>query len=152
MAKGITEQMPITIAGFDVACDVESGELMQGRRPAVDLTGLCTSWDEFASPNLRHWSVRLGYFINFDASSSGSSTVAGINIALQAVMDSTATSGVALLIRKTTSARSATNPEWSGNVQIDGDYTVVGGAVAQASKGSVVLKGLGILTRITSSS
>lgn len=152
MAKGITEQIPFTLAGFDVSCDIESGELMQGRRPAVDLTGLCTSWDEFASPNLRHWSVRLGYFINFDASSSGSSTVAGINIALQALMDSTASSGVAITVRKTTSARSATNPEWTGYVQIDGDYTVIGGAVAQASKGSVVLKGLSTLTRLTSSS
>lgn len=152
MPKRVTEQMPVTLNGYDISCDVESAELMIGRRAAVDLTGLCSSYDEFAVPNLRHWSARLGYFVNYDASSSGSSTVAGSYVALKSVYDSTATSGVNLTMRATTAARSASNPEWSGLVQIDGDFTALGGAVAQASKGSVVLKGLGTLSFLTSSS
>ena len=152
MAKRITEQMPITLNGFDISCDVESGSLMLGRRGAVDLTGLCSSWDEFAVPNLRRWAVNLGYFINYDASSSGSSIVAGSYIALLSVFNSTASSGVNLTIRATTGARSATNPEWSGLVQIDGEFQAAGGSVAQASKGTVTLKGLGTLSFLTSSS
>lgn len=152
MPKRITEQMPVTLNGFDISCDIESGELLVGRRGAVDLTGLCSAYDEFAVPNLRHWGARLGYFVNYDASSSGSSIVAGSYVALKSVYDSTASSGVNLTIRATTNARSASNPEWSGLVQIDGDFTALGGAVAQASKGTVNLKGLGVLSFLTSSS
>lgn len=152
MPKRIFEQAQITLNGYDPACDVESAELMVGRRPAVDVTGVCNEWDQMLSPNIRRWSVRLNYFNNFDASSTGSSIVAGIATILNSVLDSTSSSGVAFILRATTGDRSATNPEWSGQVGIDGDFLAVGGTMAEAEKGSVVLKGLGDLTRVTTSS
>ncbi len=152
MPKHLFEQSPVTLNGLDISCDVEGGELLIGRRPVVDVTGLCDTYDQSLSPNLRRWSFRLNYFVNFDASSSGSSIVAGSYTALKGVYDSTASSGVAFVIRATTAARSATNPEWSGLVQIDGDFAIHAGAIAEASKGSVTLKGMGTLSFFTSSS
>lgn len=152
MPKGLFQQAPITLNGYDISCDVEGGNLMIGRREAVSLTGLCTTYEEFATPNLRRWGVKLNIFINFDASSSGSSIVAGSIVALKSVFDSTASSGVTLTIRNTTGARSATNPEWTGLVGIDGDFDVWAGTVAEASKTTVNLKGLGTMSWVTSSS
>ena len=152
MPKRLFEQAPVTLNGFDISCDVEGGELMVGRREAVLVTGLCTTYEENLIPNLRRWGVRLNVFINYDASSSGSSTVAGSYVALKSVFDSTASSGVTLTIRASTGARSATNPEWTGLVGIDGDYAVWAGSVAEAMKTSVNLKGTGALSWLTSSS
>lgn len=152
MPKRLFEQSPVTLNGFDISCDVESAELMIGRRAAVDVTGLCDTYDQSLSPNLRRWAFRLNYFVNFDASSSGSSIVAGSYIALKSVYDSTASSGVSFVIRASTAARSASNPEWSGLVGIDGDFAIHAGAIAEAEKGSVTLKGMGTLSFFTSSS
>lgn len=151
MPKHLFEQSPVTLSGYDVSCDVESAELLIGRRPTVDVTGLCDTYDQSLSPNLRRWGVRLNYFVNFDTSSTTLAT-AGIYTALKAVFDSTASSGVAFVIRATTAARSTSNPEWSGLVGIDGDFAIHAGAIAEASKGSVQLKGMGTLSFFTSSS
>ncbi len=125
---------------------------MTGRRGMVDVTGLCSSYEEFLVPNLRHWGVRLNYFVNFDASSSGSSLTAGIITVLNTVYNSTLSSGVPIVIRASTGARSASNPEWSGLVGLDGDFQQHAGSVAEAEKGSVTLKGTGALSFLTSSS
>jgi hypothetical protein len=100
-------------------------------------------------PNLRRWGVKLNYYTNFAGTSE---TPTGISTVLQGVFNSTATTGVAILWRATTAARSVNNPEWSGQVQIDGDFQQTAGGVAEADKGSVSLKGLGTLSRFTSSS
>ena len=152
MPKGIFEQCPVTLSGYDVSCDIEGVELMEGRRSPVVVTGLCDTWEASLSPNIKTWGVRLNYFVNFDASSSGSSIIAGISNVLDTVLNSTQSSGVAFLIRQSTGARAATNPEWSGLVGIDGDFPVHAGNMAEAKKGSITLKGMGVLTKLTSSS
>ncbi len=149
MPKRIFEQTPITLNGFDIACDVEGAELMIGRVPVVKVTGLCDTYDQFLSPNIRTWGFRINYFVNYDSSSSGGG---GIITALKTVFDSTASSGVALTIRASTAIRSASNPEWTGYVGIDGEFGVHAGSVAEAEKSSVTLKGMGNLSIFTSSS
>ncbi len=152
MPKRIFEQTPITLNGFDVACDVEGAELMIGRVPAVKVTGLCDTYDQFLSPNIRTWGLRLNYFINFDSSSTTATSSGGIIVAMKSIFDSTASSGVPVVIRASTGIRSAANPEWSGYVGIDGEFAVHAGTVAEAEKGSVTLKGMGTLSWFTSSS
>lgn len=149
MPKRLLEQPSVVLNTYDIGADVNSLELMAGRRSAVDLTGLSDTWDTFAAPNLRRWGARINYFNNFDSTSS---TPVGINVVLKSVLNSTASSGVLLTIRSTTNARSAANPEWTGYCQIDGDYALMAGGVAEADKGSVNLKGLSALTFYTSSS
>jgi hypothetical protein len=149
MAKRLFEQPSITLNGFDVGADVFSAELVAGRRGAVDVTGLSNTYDEFLVPNLRNWGVRISYFNNVTGTSVSPT---GITSVLKTVFDSTATTGVAFVLRMTTNNRSASNNEWSGQVQIDGEFQPTAGGVAEADKGSVSLKGLGTLSWLTSSS
>ena len=150
MPKRLFEQAPVTLNGLDVSCDIENLTLMQGKRPAVDVTGLCNEFDQFLSPNIKKWGVQMNFFNNWDATSTGSSIVAGISVALQSVWNSSASSGVPFVLRATTGVRSATNPEWSGYVGMDGDFTAIGGGLAEADKGSVTLKGMSDLSFFTS--
>ncbi len=150
MPKRIFEQSPVTLNSFDVSCDIESAELMIGRRAVVNVTGLCDTYEQFLSPNIRTWGCRLNYFVNFDGSTT--SSTGGIYYALRSIFDSTASTGISLVIRASTGVRSAANPEWSGLVAIDGEFAIHAGAIAEAEKGSVTLKGMGNLTFITSSS
>lgn len=149
MAKRLFEQCQVTLNGNDVSADVNQLEILTGRRSPVDVTGLSDTYDSYLVPNLRRWAVKLGYFTNFDGTSV---TPNGISTVLQAVFNSTNTTGVALVIRATTAGRSVSNPEWLGQVQIDGDFQQTAGGVAEADKGSITLKGLGTLTRQTSTS
>lgn len=149
MAKRLFEQCSVTLNGIDVSADVYAAEVLGGRRPPVDVTGLSDTWDQFLVPNIRRAGIRLQYYTNFAGTSA---TPTGISTVLDDVMSSTATSGVALVFRSTTNARSIDNPEWSGSVQIDGEFQQTAGGVAEADKGSVNLKVLGTLTRATSTS
>lgn len=149
MAKRLFEQASVTLNTYDISADVHGLEMLTGRRPAVDVTGLSDTYDNYLVPNLRRWAVRLNYFNNFAGTSE---TPVGINTVLRGVFNSTATTGIAFVLRATTNARSVDNPEWTGQVQIDGDFQATAGDVAEADKGSVTLKGLGVLSWITSSS
>lgn len=149
MPKRLFEQAQVTLNGIDISGDVHGLELLTGRRPAVDVTGLSDTYDSYLVPNLRRWGCKLNYFNNFDGTSVSPT---GINTVLHQVYNSTGTSGVAFVLRSTTNLRSVLNPEWSGQVQLDGDFQVTAGDVAEADKGSVMLKGLGVLTWATSTS
>lgn len=149
MAKRLFEQPSVTLNGFDVGADVFQAEMITGRRGAVDVTGLSNTYDEFLVPNLRNWGVRLSYFNNVTGTSV---TPTGITTVLKGLYDSTATTGVTFVLRMTTNNRGANNNEWTGQVQIDGDFNPTAGGVAEADKGSVSLKGLSTLSWLTSSS
>lgn len=149
MPKHIFDQPVITLNTYDISTWVDSAEFLIGKRPTVDVTGLGDTYDQNLSPNLRRWSVRLNYFQGYDATSSGGN-IGGIYNVLKSVYDSTANSGVAFVLRPSSSTRSATNPDWSGNVGIDSDFSIAAGAVAEANRGSITLKGLGTLSFITS--
>jgi hypothetical protein len=149
MAKRLLEQPSVTLDGYDVGADVPSLEIVVGRRAAVDVTGLSDTYDQFLVPNLRNWGVRLSYFNNITGTSV---TPTGITTVLRGVFNSTNTTGVTLTIRQTTNIRGAGNNEWTGQVQIDGDFQPLAGGVAEADKGSVSFKGLGTLSWLTSSS
>lgn len=148
MAKRLFEQCSVTLNSMDISADVNSASIMTGRRAPVDVTGLSDTYDQFLVPNLRNWGVSLNYFTNFAATSD---TPPGISSVLQSVFLSTNTTGVTLTIRSTTNIRSVSNPEWTGQVQLDGSFQQTAGGVAEADKGTVNLKGLGALSRLTSS-
>lgn len=149
MAKRLFEQPSVTLNTYDISGDVYSAEVLLGRRAPVDVTGLSDTYDQFLVPNLRRWSIRMNFYNNFAGTSD---TPTGIATVLRQVYNSTNTTGVAFVLRATTNARSVTNPEWSGQVQLDGDFQATAGGVAEADKGSVTLKGLSTLSYITTSS
>jgi hypothetical protein len=149
MPKHLVEQPTVTLNGIDVGADVYNAEILLGRRAPVDVTGLSDTYDQFLVPNIRKWGVRLQYFNNFSGTSE---TPTGIATVLRQVFNSTATTGVAFVYRSSTGNRGMNNPEWSGQVQLDGDFQALSGGVAEADKGSVTLKGLSTLSYLTSSS
>ncbi len=149
MPKRLFEQASVTLNGSDISADIHAVEFMVGRRGAVDVTGLADTFDSYLVPNLRRWSVKLDFFNNYDGTSA---TPPGINGILHGVFNSSQTSGVALVVKPTTAIESVLNPTFQGQVQIDGDFQVLAGGVAEADKGSVSLKGLGVLSWLTSSS
>lgn len=149
MPKRLFEQASVLLNTFDISADVNAVEFMVGRRSPVDVTGLSDTYDSFLVPNLRRWGVKLDFFNNYDGTSVSPQ---GINTVLRGVFNSSQSSGIALVIKPTTAVQGPANPTFQGQVQIDGDFQVLAGGVAEADKGSVSLKGLGVLSWLTSSS
>lgn len=149
MPKRLFEQVSVTLNGLDISADVNSAEFMVGRRSPVDVTGLSDTFDQYLVPNLRRWACKLDFFNNFDGTSVSPQ---GINTVLRGVFNSSQSSGVTLIVKSTTAVQGPANPTWTGQVQLDGDFPVLAGGVAEADKGSVSLKGLSALSWLTSSS
>lgn len=149
MAKRLVDQPLITLNGYEVGADVFNFSVGVGRRGAVDVTGLSDIFDNKLVPNIRNWAVKLDYFNNITGTSA---TPTGITTVLKTLFDSTASTGVTLSVRQTTNNRGVTNNEWTGQVQLDGEFQPIQGGVAEADKGSVTLIGLSSMTWYTCSS
>lgn len=149
MAKRLMDQPSITLNGYDVSADVDNLQVITGRMAPVKVTGFSDTYEQMLVPNYRNWSVKLNFFNNFTGTSA---TPTGISTVLQSVYNSSATSGVTITIKETTQIQGQTNPTYSGQVQISGDFAPISGGVAEADKSSVTLVGLGNLSWLTSSS
>ena len=72
--------------------------------------------------------------------------------ALKAACASTASSGVLIVVRPTTEARTTGNPEIQGYGLIDGDFAITDGAVGDVLMTQPSFQGKGSLSEFTSSS
>lgn len=140
MAKHILTNPQISLRGVTLTTLIESAELSVGVGNA-SVTAFGSGWEESIPTGLKHWGCRLNFFMDYGSSQSYAVT--------QALLTEADTTDNPLIIRPTTSTRSATNPDFSGDVLPDGDWNVLGGSVGEAHKFSITLKGAGTLTFIT---
>ena len=128
-------------SSVDISDHVESVEVQTGIGN-VAVTAMTNTWEQNLINKIKRWSVRLNCFQDYDASE--------IYSALSASLTTDTT--FPIFVKATTAAVSATNPAFTGSVVYDGDFNVIGGAVGEAHKVSVSLKGAGTLSFLTSAS
>lgn len=144
MPKHVIEDAWVTLAGVDISNRVRRVTLMTAKRSPADVTAMTNDWEESVVVDIRSWRANFELFQDY---STGS-----VYAALKAILDSTASSGVPLIIRPTTGARTTGNPEYQGYVGLDGDFAQIDAEVGGVNMGSPSFKGLGALSFLTSSS
>jgi hypothetical protein len=144
MPKHVIEDAQITLGGVDISTRVRRVSLMISKRSPALVTGMTNDWEERIMVDVRAWRASLELFQDY---STGS-----VHSVLAAIMDSTASSGVPLVIRSSTAIRSVSNPEFSGYVGADGDFGLLDAAMGEANMSSPTLIGMGALATLTSSS
>jgi hypothetical protein len=102
------------------------------------------SWEERIGVDIRSWRCSLDLFQDYSTAS-----VFGV---LRALLDSTVSSGLPIVVRPTTAARGTTNPEFQGSVLLDGDYPLIDAEVGAVNMAPVNLLGNGALSIVTTSS
>jgi len=139
MSKHVLNAAIVTLSSRDLSDHVESVELMTGIGN-VPITAMQDAWEDYLPSGVKRWSVRLNLYQDYDSSS--------VYAVLSEVL--TGTTAVPITLRPTTSTQSATNPTFSGNGVLDGDFALLAGTVGDGHKTSVTLKGAGTLSFLTS--
>ena len=140
MAIHVLSSPIITLSSRDLTDHIESAEVSVGIGNAA-FTAFTNTWEQNLPNGIKRWSVRLNFFQDY-------ATSYVYDVLEEILAGSTA---VPFTARPTTSTQSATNPTFSGNVILDGDFNLMGGAVGEAHKTSVTLKGSDTLNFLTSS-
>lgn len=141
MAKHVLLNPVITLRGVTLSSEVESAELAVGVGN-VAVTAFGDTYEQYIPTQLKHWSCRLNFLMDYDSSQSYAIT--------QALLGEAHSTDNPLTVRPVNATQSATNPTFSGNVVPDGDWNVIGGGVGEAHKFSITLKGAGDLSFLTS--
>lgn len=144
MPKHVIEDAWVTLGGIDLSTRVRRVTLMIAKRTPALVTGMTNDWEDRVVVDIRAWRCALEFYQDY---STGS-----VYAALKAVMDSTASSGVPLIIRPTTAARTTGNPEFQGHVGVDGDFGLLDAEVGGVNMSSPSFLGMGTLDFLTSSS
>jgi len=129
----------IGATSVDLSDFVESIEFTVGVGSAA-FTAMQDGWEDHLPNQVKRWSVRLNMYQSYDTSETYQ--------VLQAALSTNTT--FPMFAKATTEAVSATNPGFTGSVIFDGDFAQISGAVGDAHKLSVSLKGAGTLSFITS--
>jgi len=135
MAATILYDAEVTINAVDLSDRVKSVSLPMSVA-TQDGTTMGDTWME-QLPGLKSWSLTIEFLQDF----ASGKTHATIN----PIFGTT----VAVTVKPTTAATSATNPEFQGNVVIS-EYNPLDGAVGDASSTSVTWPGDGAVTVATS--
>jgi hypothetical protein len=146
VGKHLLEAAMSSLNAVELGNMVESIEVMVGRRSPVGVTAMQDTFEQGLTPNIRRWGARITLFQDYSSSANR------VFNTLKGILDSTGSSGVAFIGRPSTAIRGENNPDFSGQVGIDGDFPVLSGAVGDPHKVTISLKGLGNLSILTSSS
>ena len=138
MAKYATLDAYVEIASGDMSDHVESIDL-QYATADIETTAMGDNW-ETRIAGIKSWRLQINFHQDHAASE--------VDATLWPIV--TAGTAVAIEIRSTSDAVSASNPKWTGNVSPTGDYAIVSGSVGDLAKTAITWPGTGALTRATS--
>jgi hypothetical protein len=144
MPKHVIEDAMVTLNSVDISNRVKKVTFVTAKRSPQEATGMTDSWEERIGVDIRSWRCSLDLFQDYSTAS-----VFGV---LRALLDSTVSSGLPIVVRPTTAARGTTNPEFQGSVLLDGDYPLIDAEVGAVNMAPVNLLGNGALSIVTTSS
>lgn len=136
MAKLVLTNPFISIAGNTVSDDFMSVAIDAGAT-APESTTFGDAWSEFLAGGLKSWTMNGDRYQDFDAGE------------IDSILWPLLGTSVAIVFRPLVAARSANNPEFTGNAILTG-LPIIGGSVGDAVVGNVTLQGSGALARATS--
>lgn len=141
MAKHVLNSALVTLSSVVLSSRAQSVELVVGQSNA-NVTAMGDGWEDYVPSGVKHWSAKINFYQDY----ASSNVYAIVKASL------VGTTAVPLVVRPTTGDRSATNPDFSGNVVFDGDVPMMGGSAGEAHMIAVALKGAGTLSFVTTTS
>lgn len=144
MPKQVIEDAMVTLNSVDLSSRVKKVVIQTSKRTPQLVTAMQDTWEDRIQPQIRGWKGSLEFYQDFAAAS--------VYASLLAILNSTVSSGVPLIVRPTTGIRTTGNPEWQGTVQLDGDFAQIDGNVGDALMVPVTFLGNGALSFFSSSS
>lgn len=151
MAKHVITDARVTLNGVDLSNRVKKVTILVKERAPALATAMGDSWEDRVKVPIRDWKVNFEFFQDY---SSAYSTSGSLFDVLEGIFESTATAGIAMLVKPTTEIQSPSNPTFSGNIIPDGsDITYMkADDVGDLNMTPLGMVGQGALAVLTSSS
>lgn len=144
MPRHVIEDAQVTINGTVLSGRVKKLSIRTAKRPPAQVSAMTDDWDENINVNVKSWKATFEFYQDY--------TTGSVYTVLKAILDATGSSGVALIVRPTTAIRSSDNPEFQGQILLDGEFPFLDAEFAGTNMAPVNFLGTGALTFATSSS
>lgn len=144
MPKQVIENGSVTLNSVDLSTRVKKISIITGKRAPQNVTAMQDTWEDFLGVNIKGGKISLEFYQDL-ATGSVYETMKGI-------LNSTASTGVPIVIRPTTGVRTTGNPDFQCSVLLDGDFAQIDGSVGDALMTNPSFRINGTLSFLTSSS
>lgn len=144
MPRHVIEDAQVTLNGVVISGRVKKLTIRTAKRPAANVSAMTDSWEENLLVDIKSWKASFEFYEDYDT--GGTYTV------IKSIFDATGSSGVAMIVRPTTGARTTGNPEFQGQLLLDGEFPVIDAEFGGVNMKPVNFIGTGALSFVTTSS
>lgn len=144
MPRHVITNPQVSLNGVSLAGRVKKLAIRTSKRPPANVSAMTDTWEENILVDVKAWKASFEFYEDYTTGSVWST--------IQGIFAATGSSGVAMIVRPTTGIRTSDNPEWQGQILLDGEFSQI-----EAEFGGVNMKptnflGTGALSFFTSSS
>ena len=144
MPRHVIEDAQVTLNGVSLSGRVKKLTIRTSKRAPANVSAMTDAWEENILVDIKSWKASFEFYQDYDT--GGTYTV------LKGIFDATGSSGVALIVRPTTGARTTGNPEFQGQLLLDGEFPQIDAEFGGVNMAPVSFTGTGALSFLTSSS
>lgn len=144
MPRHVITDAQVTLNGVVLSNRVKKVTIQTAKRAPAPVTAMGDVWDENVLVDVRNWKASFDFYADYSTGSVWST--------IQGIFTSTGTSGVTMVVRPTTGIRTSDNPEFSGQILLDGQFPVIDADYGAVHMNTVTFLGTGALSQFTSSS
>jgi hypothetical protein len=144
MPRHVIEDAQVTLNGVVLSSRVKKLTITTFKRKPAQVTAMTDSWEENLLVDIKGWKASFELYQDY---STGS-----VYETLKGIFDATGSSGVAMIVRPTTGIRTTGNPEFQGQLLLDGDFAQIDAEYGGVNMTPTAFLGTGALSFFTSSS
>lgn len=144
MPRHVIEDAQVTLNGVVLSGRVKKVTIRTFKRPPAQVTAMTDSWEENLLVDIKGWKASFELYQDY---STGS-----VYTTLKGIFDATGSSGVAMIVRPTTGDRTTGNPEFQGQLLLDGEFPQIEAEYGGVNMAPVNFLGTGALSFVTTSS
>ena len=144
MPRHVIEDAQVTLNSVALSGRVKKVTIRTAKRPAAQVTAMTDSWEENILVDIKNWKASFEFYEDY--------TTGSVWATVKGIFDATGSSGVAMIVRPTTGNRTSDNPEFQGQILLDGEFPVIDGEVGGVNMKPVNFLGTGALSQVTTSS
>lgn len=144
MPRHVIEDAQVSINGVALSSRVKKVTIRTSKRPPANVTAMTDSWEENILVDIKGWKASFELYQDY---SSGS-----VYATLKGIFNATGSSGVELLVTPTTAVVSSDNPQFKGQILLDGEFPQIDAEMGGVNMAPVNFLGTGALSFQTSSS
>jgi hypothetical protein len=144
MPRHVIEDAQVTLNGVVLSGRVKKLTIRTSKRSPANVSAMTDSWEENILVDVKAWKASFEFYQDY---STGS-----VYETMKGIFDATGSSGVAMIVRPTTGIRTTGNPEFQGQLLLDGEFSQIDAEFGGVNMAPVNFLGTGALSFFTSSS